>query len=245
MNASEVVFISYASEDREMAARIVEALRAYNIQVWFDQDCLIAGRNWGMELEKAISSCRYFLAILSTRAITKRGVVQKEIRQALDVLKEFPIGDVYVIPVRLDDCILSFGELRDIQWVDMFPDWNKGITQLLKALDVNVTAPEETVHILISNPETGRGSDSRMNVYFDGQFQRLLDPGETCNLRVTPGEHIIQLSYLWEGEWLQDIESNKVKMYFGKGTYVFSCRHSWNWFRNGARLELFLVTSTE
>jgi len=43
---SGAVFLSYASQDAEAAARICDALRAAGIEVWFDQSELRGGDAW-------------------------------------------------------------------------------------------------------------------------------------------------------------------------------------------------------
>ena len=45
------VFISYASEDAEAAARICEALRAAGIEVWFDRSELRGGDAWDSQIK--------------------------------------------------------------------------------------------------------------------------------------------------------------------------------------------------
>jgi hypothetical protein len=44
-----------------------------------------------------------------------------------------PQGKTYVIPVRLDDCAVP-DTLAGLQWVDLFPDWNAGLANILRAL---------------------------------------------------------------------------------------------------------------
>ena len=43
---SRAVFLSYAREDAEAARRIADALRAYGIEVRFDQDEMRGGDSW-------------------------------------------------------------------------------------------------------------------------------------------------------------------------------------------------------
>jgi TIR domain-containing protein len=43
---SKAVFLSYASEDAEVAGRICDGLRAAGIDVWFDQSELRGGDAW-------------------------------------------------------------------------------------------------------------------------------------------------------------------------------------------------------
>ena len=47
------VFLSYASQDAEAAARICEALRAAGVEVWFDRSELRGGDAWDCANQEA------------------------------------------------------------------------------------------------------------------------------------------------------------------------------------------------
>ena len=63
--------------------------------------------------------------------------MQKEFRKAIDALDEFPEGEIFAIPVRLDDCEIPYERFRNIERVDMFPDWDKGIQRLLRTFQIH------------------------------------------------------------------------------------------------------------
>ena len=52
----KAVFISYASQDADAARRICEALRAANVEVWFDQNEVSGGDAWDSRLRRAVLS---------------------------------------------------------------------------------------------------------------------------------------------------------------------------------------------
>jgi hypothetical protein len=51
------VFLSYASEDSEAAARIAQPLEAADIQVWFDRSALRGGDAWDASISQQIRGC--------------------------------------------------------------------------------------------------------------------------------------------------------------------------------------------
>ena len=59
------VFLSYASQDAEAAARICSALRAGGIEVWLDQSELRGGDAWDRQIREQIHDCRLFIALIS------------------------------------------------------------------------------------------------------------------------------------------------------------------------------------
>ena len=127
------VFISYASEDYKAARKLYEDLKKGGLTPWLDKEILVAGQNWKTAINKAIKESRYFIPIFSSVSVAKRGYIQKEFKHALDVFDEFPESQIFVIPVRLDACEIPFEKLKDIEYVDLFPDWDKGIQRIIQA----------------------------------------------------------------------------------------------------------------
>ncbi len=129
-----VVFISYAKEDIAQARKLFNHLKSAGLEPWLDDESLRPGQKWKLEINKAIRNCRYFIALLSSNSVNKRGFVNREIARALEHLDEFPDSEIFVIPVRIDECEPSHEKLSEIQHVDLFPSWEKGIAGLLKSL---------------------------------------------------------------------------------------------------------------
>ena len=133
---SPTIFISYAREDIDAAKRIYSELKSLGANVWLDQESILPGQNWKVAINQEIRNCRYFLAILSQNSVTKKGFVQRELSEALDILKEFPTSDIFIIPIRLNDCVPSHERLKDIQWADMFPSWESGLSKICSAIGI-------------------------------------------------------------------------------------------------------------
>lgn len=128
------VFISYAKEDKSFAEKLYSDLRQAGVKPWLDSLDLVPGQPWEKAIRKAISDSSFFLAVLSSRSVKKRGFVQKEVRYALEVAEECNEDEIFIIPVRIDECEPSFEALRRLQRADFFPSYEKGVQQLLKAL---------------------------------------------------------------------------------------------------------------
>ena len=60
-----------------------------------------------------------FIACLSQNSVAKRGMIQKEVRIALEISEEQLDSDIFIIHVRLDACEVP-APLRRYQWVDYF-----------------------------------------------------------------------------------------------------------------------------
>ncbi len=125
------VFLCHASEDKDAARNLYHRLRKHGFDPWLDEEKLLPGQNWRVEIRKAVRSADAVIVCLSPNSTTKEGYVQKEIRFALDAADEKPEGMIYLIPARLEDCAVP-ERLSDWQWVDLHREG--GFERLLRSL---------------------------------------------------------------------------------------------------------------
>jgi len=128
------VFIAYVQEDAPAAERLYREFLAQGYDPWLDRKKLLPGQNWPRAIEQVIEVSDFFVACFSRRAAGKRGWFQSELRYALDCARRVPLGEIYLIPVRLERCRVPVRLSREIQYVDMFPDWGKGFRRILAAM---------------------------------------------------------------------------------------------------------------
>ena len=132
-----VIFISYAKEDAGAAQRLYGDLQRLGAVPWMDTQDLRAGDDWKRAIRHAIEECDFFLALISANSVSKKGYVQKELREAIEVLDRVPEGNRFLLPVRLDDCHVSVDRLRDLQWVNLFQArWAAGIREIALAVEL-------------------------------------------------------------------------------------------------------------
>lgn len=143
-----LVFISYAREDADAARRLARDLTSRGINTWFDAERLLPGQRWKDEIAKAVRSSDYFLLLLSPHSVSKRGYIQHELRQALEVADEKPASSVYVIPVRLQDVSPPEGRLQELHWLDMFPSWEAGVEHLLQTIRPEVDRKQAEASVI-------------------------------------------------------------------------------------------------
>jgi hypothetical protein len=125
------IFLAYAVEDRPAAERLFEAFLENGLDPWMDSRKLLPGQNWPRAIEQAISVSDFFVACFSCRSIPKRGRFQSELRYALDCASRLPLDEVFLIPVRIEECRVPPRVQQEFQYVDLFPDWDKGLHRIL------------------------------------------------------------------------------------------------------------------
>jgi TIR domain-containing protein len=129
------VFIAYAAEDRALARRLGDSLRTEGCSPWLDKDKLLPGQNWPRAIERAIDVSDAFVACFSPRSVVKPGQFQCELRYALECARKRPVADddAFVIPVRLEECVVPRRISDLVQYVDLYPDWEKGVRRVARA----------------------------------------------------------------------------------------------------------------
>ncbi len=129
------IFISYAREDRLAVRELSDRLRSAGYKLWLDMENILPGERWERAITKGLRESAVVIVCLSAHSINKRGYLQKEIKYALDAAHEKLIDDLYILPVRLDDCLVP-ESLSHIQWVDLFGENTKaGWDKLFRALE--------------------------------------------------------------------------------------------------------------
>jgi hypothetical protein len=129
-----MVFVAYAVEDLAVVRRLCESLRAAGCSPWLDKDWLIPGQNWMGSIKRAISDCDAFVACFSPRSVSKAGPFQSELRHALECAEKRPLGEVFFLPARLERCTIPREIAEQVHYVDLFPDWERGIKRLVRSI---------------------------------------------------------------------------------------------------------------
>ena len=98
------VFLSYASEDAEAAARICEALRAAGVEVWFDKSELRGGDAWDSQIKKQIHDCALFVPLISAHTNARiEGYFRGEWNLATRRLVNRAHDAAFLMPVVIDE----------------------------------------------------------------------------------------------------------------------------------------------
>ena len=125
------VFIAYVEEDLSFAKKLYRIFEENGFRPWLDKKRLMPGQNWPRALETAIQTSDFFVACFSHQATSKRGSFHSELRYALFCAAKVPLDEIFLIPLRLDNCIVPRRISRQIQYLDLFPDWDAAVRQLI------------------------------------------------------------------------------------------------------------------
>ena len=125
------IFLSYSRKDVGFVNKLYRELKGYGFSPWQDHRDIIGGR-WLDAIKKAIKESSFFIICLSEHSVNQQtGVLVYEINEALEMMNYKRRSNIFILPIRLDDCQVP-EELASFQWFDIFaPD---GFDKLLRAL---------------------------------------------------------------------------------------------------------------
>jgi TolB-like protein len=120
------VFLSYASEDAEPAARICACLHAAGIEVWYDKSELRGGDAWDAAIRQHIKACALFIPVISSNSQARsEGYFRLEWKLAVDRSHLMAQDKAFLLPVVIDDTSDREARVpdrfRELQWTRL-PD---------------------------------------------------------------------------------------------------------------------------
>jgi TolB-like protein len=118
------VFLSYASDDADAAARIGESLRAAGIEVWFDKSDLKTGDAWDATIRNQIKDCALFVPLISANTNARsEGYFRLEWRLAVERSHSMADDQAFLLPVTIDAAPESSARVpdrfRERQWTHL------------------------------------------------------------------------------------------------------------------------------
>jgi TIR domain/Protein of unknown function (DUF3298) len=113
-----LIFISYATPDRDRVLPFYNHLTSLGFNVWMDVRCLKPDQTWDFEIKRALNKASLILIFISKNSCDRRGYVQRELRLALDKINEKLVEDIFVIPVLLDDDAAIPDEIKSIHFIN-------------------------------------------------------------------------------------------------------------------------------
>ena len=135
------VFISYVRENQSAVDKLSYDLLSAGIEPWLDREEIAPGQFWKSSIQTAIQTGAYFIACFSREYVLReRTFMNEELLLAVEELRLRPFNRAWFIPVILSATAippLDIGAgktLRDLQWVDLSGDWDKGFLRILRVM---------------------------------------------------------------------------------------------------------------
>jgi len=141
------VFVSYSRRDKDFALRLVQALRDWGHDPWFDLEKIPKGANWPDEIDKGLDAADVVVGVLSENAM-ESGPVKSEWEYAL-------VNNKPLIPIRLSATKVSFRFVR-LNYIDCVNDEQLGFQSLQKALQSPKTSVVENNPVSVVTSQSAK-----------------------------------------------------------------------------------------
>ncbi len=102
------ILISYSRRDKEYIAKLVDALRQQNFEVWFDNN-IRTGTDWDDTIESEIRKADAIVLVLSETSVASENV-KDEVSYAIGL-------DKLIVPIKIEECEVPMRLARK-QFVD-------------------------------------------------------------------------------------------------------------------------------
>jgi hypothetical protein len=116
------VFLSYASEDRQAARLLRDALPGYGLEVWYDESELGGGDAWDQKIRRQIRDCDFFMPLVSAQTERRsEGYFRREWRLAVERTLDMADDHLYLLPIVIDDTDQASARVPEkflsVQWL--------------------------------------------------------------------------------------------------------------------------------
>ncbi len=146
------VFLCHSHDDQTAVRALYKRLIKDGIDAWLDKENLDGGANWEYVIRKAVRESDIVVVCLS-RQFSEGGFRQKEVQIALDEAALKPKEEVFIIPVRLEECNVP-EQLGAWHYLDLFR--RGGYKKLIRSLNKRIAE--------LNDADAGQGKIGQPNI---------------------------------------------------------------------------------
>lgn len=130
------VFLSYSRKNSRKVNYFYKKLNEERwIKPWIDDKNLSTGEDWKNKIPDMIENDTHVvLVFLSNAALDKIGYFQSEMRIAVEKAKQMPEGEIFILPIRLEDCKIPY-ILNKYHCEDYYKNTKRSYSKILKSLE--------------------------------------------------------------------------------------------------------------
>ena len=141
MQPPKKIFVSYSRKNRDVAEKLVKAMREAGLEVWFDKQ-IESGQDWDEVLEQRIIEADNLVVILSKTSV-QSDYVKNEIFFAKN-------NNTTVNLIRIEECNLPLAIAR-MHYIEAIKDFDGGVASLISDITGDKRAIEKNTRIKKSN----------------------------------------------------------------------------------------------
>ena len=230
---TKAIFLSYASQDAEIARHIADALRSAGLDVWFDQSELRGGDAWDVSIRKRIKDCMLFVPVISKNTESRsEGYFRLEWKLAVDRSHLMADDQAFLMPVVIDDTSDAQARVpdrfRERQWSRLSGDGSfaafaeraaQSISQKNNG-EVKRVSPDQPKGASIPKaiavlPLANMSADPENEYFSDGMTEEIINA-----LSKVPGVHVASRSSCFAFKGKKDVNVRQIGEKLGVSTLL-------------------------
>ena len=230
---TRAIFLSYASQDSEIARRLADALRVAGLEVWFDQSELRGGDAWDVSIRKRIKDCALFVPLISKNTESRsEGYFRLEWKLAVDRSHLMADDQPFLMPVVIDDTSDAQARVpdrfRERQWSRLsggatFEAFAERVLQAIPRpadTDVSRASPDQarvaaSPKAIAVLPLANMSADPENEYFSDGMTEEIINA-----LSKVPGVHVASRSSCFAFKGKKDVNVRQIGEKLGVTTLL-------------------------
>jgi hypothetical protein len=220
------IFISYAKEDLAFAEKLYNYLEENGFKPWIDKKGILPGQNWDFVIKKALREANYIILLLSDTSVQKRGYVQREFKIALDYVEEKLEDDIYIIPLKINNCEVP-EKLSRFQWIE----YDESLTSfelILRSLNLQRKKYIEYEKKQIAAKETF-AYDEYDNQYEYGNSTKFVIQTKHIQFKDESNTNLLELNSIIRGKQAEFVSNGRKVFHEITGELISLDFESQNW----------------
>jgi hypothetical protein len=191
------IFISYAREDLSEAKQLYQCLKNYNdLTPWIDIENILPGMDWENEILSALEDCNFVVILLSKNSINKVGYFQREVKETLNKLSYYPPDKIFLIPARLDNVIPKQKEIKKLQYIDLYKNWDEAVVKIVDAIRYTIKRTETLSSPKIQDETIEKQIESSQKNQYSFDEKTLSKINKNLNVYLFNDDLTINIIYL-------------------------------------------------
>ena len=163
------VFVSHSSQDKEFVRRLINDLKAHDLEVWFDETNIRVGQSIPEQISLGLKDADYLIIVISNNSVESNWV-SAELNSA--IMRSYSDKGGVIIPVRLDDSAIPM-LLSHLKYANFRESYDEGLSELLRVFGQESETPS-SLSATLRQAETGNDCVSRLSKMSLGDLRRLM-----------------------------------------------------------------------
>ena len=106
-------------------------------------------------------------------------------------MRTLPLSYIFIIPIRLDSSNIPYEDLRELHYIDLFPNWEQGFKKLLIAMDMNLDIGKKIMEVYFDYDNIESAYTKAIDCISHIEFSKITDEERNISIKASLGSHLL------------------------------------------------------